>query len=370
MKAVSIVRGYACWFALASIGCSAGGGAGQEDGALLPNNAAGAAASGGASGAAGAVAGIGGSGGFTNGASGSGGGLGGMGAGSGTTAGIGGGGAIGGGAIGGGAGGTSAGSAGGAPIDPSLPRCMSNPSQVAIIGDSYINWPTHTFPSDLALAAGNDTAGIWDVPPPVGRLHAVGGVSMASGGLTWAGGPFIPDQLNDALAQDPDIIALIMDGGGNDVLLADASWPGGAECKNSTLSPTMQVCRDIAGLAFDAASTLMDTAANAGIRDIVYFYYPHVPLDTALGGANPNAILDYALPMVKALCDGAYERTGQKLRCHMVDMVPVFEGHPEWFAPTDIHPNPEGSKAMADAVIAKLKEKCIAQPASSGCCNP
>jgi hypothetical protein len=51
-------------------------------------------------------------------------------------------------------------------------------------------------------------------------------------------------------------------------------------------------------------------------------------------------------------------------------MVPVFEGHADYFAPSDIHPNPAGSKAMAAAIWEKMKQDCIAQPESSGCCTP
>jgi hypothetical protein len=51
-------------------------------------------------------------------------------------------------------------------------------------------------------------------------------------------------------------------------------------------------------------------------------------------------------------------------------MVPVFEGHnPEWFN-EDIHPNPDGSKAMAKAIWEKMTELCIGQKESSGCCEP
>jgi hypothetical protein len=41
------------------------------------------------------------------------------------------------------------------PVDgPRLPWCISSASQVVIVGDSYINWGTHTLPADLARCAG------------------------------------------------------------------------------------------------------------------------------------------------------------------------------------------------------------------------
>ena len=54
----------------------------------------------------------------------------------------------------------------------------------------------------------------------------------------------------------------------------------------------------------------------------------------------------------------------------LVDTVPLFEGHPEYFAAADIHENSTGSKVIAKAVVDTMKAHCIAQPASSGCCKP
>jgi hypothetical protein len=89
-----------------------------------------------------------------------------------------------------------------------------------------------------------------------------------------------------------------------------------------------------------------------------------------LGGPNPNEISEYARPMVAEACAGTEAKTGGRLRCHFVDMVPVFAGHSDYFAPLDLHPNFQGSAAMAEAVWTKMVEQCIGQQASSGCCTP
>ena len=232
--------------------------------------------------------------------------------------------------------------------------CLSRPSEVALFGDSYINWPTHTFPADLNRIAGQNF-----------RLYAVGGFSMGSGGLG-----LIPPQLDQALAADPNIKVAILDGGGNDILLPDTlQFPQGGNCKNDLNAANIPDCQKIVQKALDSATALMKRAAAAGIQDVVYFFYPRVPEGTLLGGAHPNAILEYALPKVKALCASAYSVTGGRLACHFVDMIPVFSGHPEWFVPGDIHPNAQGSAAMAQAVWSAMQNDCIAQPAASGCCS-
>jgi len=159
-----------------------------------------------------------------------------------------------------------------------------------------------------------------------------------------------------------------MDGGGNDVLLSDAAkYPDGQACKDSG-SSRLATCKKIVSDTISAFERLQARAVEAGIGDIVYFFYPNVPAGTLIGGSEPNEVAAYALPMWRAACEGAAARHPGKLACHFVDMVPVFEGHPDWFAPTDIHPNSLGSAAMAKAIIAKMKEACVWQPAGSGCC--
>lgn len=233
------------------------------------------------------------------------------------------------------------------------PPCLEKASEVVLLGDSYVNWPSHNFPSDLNKLAGENY-----------RLYAVGGFSMASGGIG-----LIPPEFDQALAADRDIKAVVMDGGGNDVLIPDPfQFPQGGSCKNDTNAPNIPDCQKIVQKALDAATALMQHAADNGVKDVVYFFYPHVPEGTLIGGLHPNAILDYAFPKVKSLCDQAYGLTSGRLTCHFVDLIPVFQGHPDWFAPGDIHPNAQGSAAMAQAVWSKMQQDCIAQPASSGCC--
>jgi hypothetical protein len=235
------------------------------------------------------------------------------------------------------------------------PPCLKKASQLVAVGDSYLNWITHTFPDDFHKAFGGDY-----------RMYAVGGASMASGGISG----FIPDQLTQAISEDPDIIAAVMTGGGNDILIADTvKYPGSDTCKDRTDAPMDKVCQDVIANAMDTAGKLMQTSADAGVRDVVFLFYPHIP-GGGFGGMNPNAILDYSLPLARDLCEQAESRTKGKLHCHFLNLVPVFEGHADWFADDGIHENNLGSAAMATEVVKVLKEKCVAQPESSGCCAP
>jgi hypothetical protein len=231
------------------------------------------------------------------------------------------------------------------------PFCVAKDSQVMIIGDSYISWISHSFPEDIKRETGQN----W-------RMEAVGGTSIGSGGLG-----SIPQQFDDSIARDPDAHTLLMDGGGNDILVADATLDPWGDC-TQTGSSKLANCQMIVKIALDAANKLLDRAVAKGIRDVVYFFYPHVPANTILTGNNPDEILDYAMPMVRDFCQGAEQRTGGKLRCTFIDMVPVFMGHNNWFN-SDIHPNSMGSAAMAKKIWEVMKEKCIGQKGPMACCE-
>jgi lysophospholipase L1-like esterase len=231
------------------------------------------------------------------------------------------------------------------------PKCMAKDSQLVVVGDSYINWISHTFPEDIKKESGQT----W-------RMEAVGGYSMGSGGIG-----SIPQEFYDSIAKDPDAHTVLMDGGGNDVLVPDFSNAFFYECTNKGAAALPQ-CQKIVTKAIEVAGELRDKAAAAGIRNVVYFFYPHVPANTVLSGDGPAEILDYALPKVRAFCENMERDTGGKTQCTFIDMIPVFKGHDDWFN-EDIHPNAKGSAAMAKEIWRVMSEKCIGQKGPKDCCE-
>ena len=245
--------------------------------------------------------------------------------------------------------------------DGHVPSCITDAKDVVLIGDSYIDWITHTFVADIRAQSGQQ----WP-------SYAIGGTSMATGGIG-----HIPDQLDTALAANPKIKAVVMTGGGNDILVADTiMFPEAGMCTSVANAPMIADCKAIIKAALDEATKLMNETADAGVRDIVYFFYPHIPGGGLISGPTPNPILDYALPLAREVCESSLERTAGRMKCHFVDMVPVFEGKMGLFADAvseagdGVHPNSMGSKVMAAEVWRVMKKECVGQPASSGCCKP
>lgn len=113
------------------------------------------------------------------------------------------------------------------------------------------------------------------------------------------------------------------------------------------------------GLVVGALSTM----EACGVKNVVYFYYPH--LDPAGGGLLPtpapavNLTLDYAFPLAQQVCASAQQYLAQ---CVFIDIRPAFEGHlADYIGSDHVHPAPAGAKVIADLVWQAMVSHCIAQ---------
>jgi len=180
------------------------------------------------------------------------------------------------------------------------------------------------------------------------RNYAQAGFSLASGGFG-----LIPPQVDMAIRANPDIKFVVFSGGGNDVLLGDQTCLiDGSSMRSS--------CTMVATKAIQAAKGMLDKLKAAGVAEIVQFFYPHAPA----GGAE---LSDWAIPMYKQQCESA---STEGFRCHFVDSRALFEGKTGMFQSDGIHPSSKGADMLAELLYTTMKDNCIAQPASSGCCTP
>jgi lysophospholipase L1-like esterase len=246
------------------------------------------------------------------------------------------------------------------------PACVKGqvtPNEVVMLGDSYLdpNW------GDVGPTLMADANAKY-------RPYYIGAASMAWGNPNTQF--YIPYQYDpmaktDTSVMNPaDIKVVIMDGGGNDVLIGNTSCEQTAPPGNASCVTTVQS-------AIDKAQSEMHQMAADGVKSIVYFFYPH--LDPAGGGilSTPaptiNDTLDYAYPLAEQICCGsAFTSTlssptcsGQPVpgtTCVFVDTRPSFEGHLADYIKSDhVHPTPAGAQVIADLVWKAMQDNCIAQ---------
>jgi hypothetical protein len=207
------------------------------------------------------------------------------------------------------------------PVFPA--RCLGDASQTIMIGDSY-----------LALS-GEVTRFLESYAGQAYRHYYVSGTQM-QGGLP----PSIPDQARMALTQGP-VESVIMDGGGNDVLIGDFS------CRLSGPAPGSGCEATVLRIA-DTVAAFMGELAAAGVREVVYFFYPYLPNNAGL-----NATLDFGAPLVEAACENA-----AGLDCNFIDLRGAFDGHPEYIGLDGIHPTTAGSEVIAGLLWDEMQATC------------
>jgi hypothetical protein len=225
--------------------------------------------------------------------------------------------------------------------------CITAGSQVVLIGDSYSNY----FLAHTSMATLMTQRAVMNMALMQGqsyRDYAVAGTTLQN---TLSG---IPSQWNSAKGSPP-IHLVIMDGGGNDVLIDNPQCLAAGSDMNAG-------CKAVVDASLKVGKDLWMSMKAAGVKDVIWFWYPHIP-----GGLNGNGhdINDYSFELFDA---AAKEATTADFRVYMLDTVPIFEGHPDFFFGDGIHANTPGTAAIADAIWKLMKDKCIGQAPASGCC--
>jgi hypothetical protein len=253
-----------------------------------------------------------------------------------------------------------------APEPDAGPSCVAGqvqPNEVVMLGDSYLDAPWGNVGPTLMMEA-NATY----------RHYYIGGASLAWGNPStqfYIPYQFDPMALTDISVMNPsDIKVVIMDGGGNDVLIGNTSCETTAPPGNSSCVTTVQN-------AVNEAQTEMRAMAAKGVQSIVFFFYPH--LDPAGGGIlqtpapTINDTLDYAYPLAEEVCCGSsftssitnYSCSGQPAAgttCVFIDTRPAFEGHLTDYIKSDkVHPTQAGAQVIANLIWSQMQSHCIAQ---------
>lgn len=215
-------------------------------------------------------------------------------------------------------------------------------SEVVMIGDSYYH--ITEIPQNLWQHA--RSAGLLGEGETY-RYYYMSGAMMAKSSLIAP----IPTQYDQARTEDPAIRYVIMNGGGNDVLVGDRSCLTQAPPQNAGCAKTIA---DAVG----AARTLFQKMAADGVEKVIYSFYPHMPKFGLFQGDAPaiNDTLDYGEAEARKACE---ENVSPP--CVFVSTVAAFEGHEDYLNPLDVHASPAGSKVAGQLIWDAMVQHCIAQ---------
>jgi hypothetical protein len=202
---------------------------------------------------------------------------------------------------------------------------------------------------------------------------------LAASALNYGSGAYnIPYQfdtealMDTTVANPKDIKVVILDGGGNDVLINNS------QCLTIPLtSDTGNACHTAVDNSVARGAKLEADFASNGVEHIVYYFYPDLD-PTVSGHTNASDWLDYSYPKGAASCCGAANvpasgdlscrGTSSGIDCIWIDMRPEFKGHNDhtkaaeyWFQADNIHPSQPGADAIAAKVWKAMETYCIAQ---------
>jgi lysophospholipase L1-like esterase len=181
------------------------------------------------------------------------------------------------------------------------------------------------------------------------RQYYMSGAQMIGGTMT----PVIKQYAN-AKADDPIIRTVIMDGGGNDILINNQEV-----CSGDTVS---QECKDLIEPVFEAARTLFREMYNDGVQHMIYLgYYVVDPDGYMIGEAGLKGVTDYSAAKSKATCDELNVEFGKTIG-YYIDTRDAFIGHEKDYIISDgVHPSAAGSKVLADLIWNLMVAKNIEQ---------
>jgi hypothetical protein len=195
-------------------------------------------------------------------------------------------------------------------------------AQVLFVGETFIAL-TRSIPTFLAEQARQAGAIATDGKY---RDGSVSGAELATGALL--------EQYRRAAAEAPAKL-VVMNAGSNDLLF-------GGRCADGSDAR----CDELV----TAAQALFAEMAEGGVTDVVYFFYPE-PKGI---GARIKPAMDTLRPQLQSLCE-----TTALVRCHWLDLRPVFEGHPEYTGGDGMYPTYAGSRATANAIWELMGKTCL-----------
>jgi len=166
------------------------------------------------------------------------------------------------------------------------------------------------------------------------RDYTTSGAMLSGGSLA----PSVEEQVASANAANPDITTVVMDGGGNDILIPAMLFDPN-RCKTRWYRPNLSSkCKALIEDIYVTSVNLMNQMDADGVENIVYLGYYELPR----GNTNLNQAVNYGDTWLGYACDVT------TTNCAFVDPrghVPAADVESD-----DIHPTPTGSVTLANLI--------------------
>ena len=171
------------------------------------------------------------------------------------------------------------------------------------------------------------------------RNYTQSGAEIAGGAIATS----VTQQYSDAKSTDANIATVVMDGGGNDILIpAILLDPYGCRTHWWRWSISSS-CRNLVDDTYVDTVNLINTMDNDGVEKVIFLGYYELPR----GNANLEGALTYGAKRLGEACSNS------TANCTFVDprgYIPA--AHVKW---DNIHPTEEGSRTLADLLWPHLQ---------------
>ncbi|MBZ4416809.1 SGNH/GDSL hydrolase family protein [Myxococcus sp. RHSTA-1-4] len=175
------------------------------------------------------------------------------------------------------------------------------------------------------------------------RNYTTSGAELEGGVVT----PSIRGQFDLAESDNPNSPIVVMDGGGNDILIPTIALADPYDCKTQwyEFGRLSQSCREyINDIYVDVADMLNDMSAS-GVTDVVYLGYYHTK-GGLLGADDLDEAVDYGDQILAKACSNAV------VDCAFVDPRPVITNAD--IKSDGVHPTTSGSNKIAGLIWSEL----------------
>ena len=171
------------------------------------------------------------------------------------------------------------------------------------------------------------------------RDYTISGAEIKGGSLARA----IDLQYADANAFNGNIDTIVMDGGGNDILIP-ASIGDVYGCRTKWYRKNIRSsCKNLIDNVYVDTVNLLNTMDSDGVKNVIYLGYYELPR----GNANLGDALNYGGNRLSEAC------VNSNANCNFIDPRGTIPA--SYVLSDDIHPTAEGSQVLADLIWPSLQ---------------